>query len=333
MNDPHRQQVEDRAVPDANEEYLLYQTLVGAWPLEPARPKTMREFVERIQAYMLKALHEAKVHSSWINPDPDYDQAVQEFVRLILDERLSGSFLDDFRSFQRRVSHLGLFNSLSQTLLKLASPGVPDTYQGTELWDFSLVDPDNRRPVDYPKRAEMLRQLQSAVAASNGDMTELVPRTDRGQGRWADQALCPLQDIGPSPRTTGPVERRRLRPADVRGHPCGSRVRLRPAIGRYLCPGRGAPAVGSLDPRREPGAARRGGLAGHPAGTSRRGFRGTTGGTSSPASTCPRPSRMARRSFAGGPGCLLIFRSRCCERQRLSIDARTRSRELREIAP
>ena len=98
---------------------------------------------------MLKALREAKVHSSWINPDPDYDAAVEDFVRLILDEDRSGPFLQDFRAFQRRVSHLGLFNSLSQTLLKLASPGVPDTYQGTELWDFSLVDPDNRRPVDY----------------------------------------------------------------------------------------------------------------------------------------------------------------------------------------
>jgi (1->4)-alpha-D-glucan 1-alpha-D-glucosylmutase len=122
---------------------------------------------------MLKALHEAKVHSSWINPDPDYDKAIQEFVRLILNEDVNGAFLNDFRSFERRVSHLGLFNSLSQSLLKLASPGVPDTYQGSELWDFRLVDPDNRRPVDYPKRAEMLQQLQSATAASNGAMTGL----------------------------------------------------------------------------------------------------------------------------------------------------------------
>ncbi len=122
---------------------------------------------------MLKALHEAKVHSSWINPDPDYDAAVEEFVRLILDEDRSGPFLEDFRAFQRRVSHLGLFNSLSQTLLKLASPGVPDTYQGTELWDFSLVDPDNRRPVDYPRRAEMLGQIRSALTASIGDHTAL----------------------------------------------------------------------------------------------------------------------------------------------------------------
>jgi (1->4)-alpha-D-glucan 1-alpha-D-glucosylmutase len=173
LNDPHRQQVEDRRVPDANEEYLLYQTLVGAWPLQTRSPENHADFVERIQQYMLKALHEAKVHSSWINPDPDYDKAIQEFVRLILNEEVNGAFLNDFRSFQHRVSHLGLFNSLSQTLLKLASPGVPDTYQGSELWDFRLVDPDNRRPVDYPKRAEMLRQLESAVAGSNADARDL----------------------------------------------------------------------------------------------------------------------------------------------------------------
>ena len=173
MNDPHRQQVEDRSVPDANEEYFLYQTLIGAWPMETASPENRADFVERILLYVLKVLHEAKVHSSWINPDPDYDEAVGEFVRLILNEELNGAFLIDFLSFQRRISHLGLFNSLSQTLLKLALPGVPDTYQGTEIWDFSLVDPDNRRPVDYPKRAELLRQLQSSSSSSNSEMTEL----------------------------------------------------------------------------------------------------------------------------------------------------------------
>ena len=97
MNDPHRQQVEDRQVPDANEEYLLYQTLVGAWPLGTTSLENHGDFVERIQLYMLKALHEAKVHSSWINPDPDYDKAIQEFVRLILDEKANGAFLNDFR--------------------------------------------------------------------------------------------------------------------------------------------------------------------------------------------------------------------------------------------
>jgi (1->4)-alpha-D-glucan 1-alpha-D-glucosylmutase len=185
MNVPHRRQLEDGLAPDANEEYLLYQTLVGAWPLEPCSAEETAHLIPRIQAYMEKALREAKVHSSWINPDPDYDKAVQEFVRLILDEAQSGPFLEDFRAFQRRISHLGLFNSLSQTLLKLASPGVPDTYQGTEVWDFSLVDPDNRRPVDYPKRAEMLGQLREAVAASNGDMCslcrELVSAKENGR--------------------------------------------------------------------------------------------------------------------------------------------------------
>jgi (1->4)-alpha-D-glucan 1-alpha-D-glucosylmutase len=161
-------------VPDANEEYLLYQTLVGAWPLEPDSSEVSGAFVQRIQAYLLKALHEAKVHTSWINPDPDYDNAVVEFVRRILDEGTNRIFLDDFRAFQGKISHFGLFNSLSQTLLKLAAPGVPDTYQGTELWDFSLVDPDNRRPVDYARRRRMLQDLRTAAEAAGGDFRELA---------------------------------------------------------------------------------------------------------------------------------------------------------------
>src|SRR5262249_51385840 len=137
LNEGHRTKVEDLTAPDANEEYLLYQTLLGAWPLEPhgfregeapSEPhpsEDYAEFVERVQAYMLKVLHEAKVHTSWINPNADYDDAIKQFVGRILDEGISRPFLDDFRAFQRRVSHYGLFNSLSQTLLKLTSPGVP----------------------------------------------------------------------------------------------------------------------------------------------------------------------------------------------------------------
>ena len=116
MNARHRRQLEDQTVPDANEEYFLYQTLVGTWPLETTPADSRQGFEVRIKNYMLKALHEAKVHSSWINPDGDYDQAVQEFVHLILDEETNPTFLDDFRSFQRRVSHLGLVNSLSETV-------------------------------------------------------------------------------------------------------------------------------------------------------------------------------------------------------------------------
>jgi (1->4)-alpha-D-glucan 1-alpha-D-glucosylmutase len=174
LNEAHRITVDDLTVPDANEEYLLYQTLVGAWPLEPASAEESRAFVERIQAYMLKALHEAKVHTSWMNPNSDYDNAVVEFLGRILDEGTSRAFLDDFRAFQARISHFGLFNSLAQTLLRLAAPGVPDTYQGTEVWDFSLVDPDNRRPVDYGRLRRMLNELRAAAAAAGEDLRELA---------------------------------------------------------------------------------------------------------------------------------------------------------------
>jgi len=176
LNEAHRITVEDLTVPDANEEYLLYQTLVGAWPIEADSSAGSAEFVRRMQDYLLKALHEAKVHTSWINPNPDYDNAVVVFLGRILDEGTNRTFLDDFRAFQRQISHFGLFNSLAQTLLKLAAPGVPDTYQGTELWDFSLVDPDNRRPVDYARRRQMLEDLRSAALAAGGDFRELARR-------------------------------------------------------------------------------------------------------------------------------------------------------------
>jgi (1->4)-alpha-D-glucan 1-alpha-D-glucosylmutase len=174
LNEAHRITVEDMTIPDANEEYLLYQTLAGAWPLEPRSAEEFQQFVKRIQAYLLKALHEAKVHTSWINPNLDYDNAVVEFVKRILDEGTNGAFLDDFRAFQAQISHFGLFNSLSQTVLKLAAPGVPDTYQGTELWDFSLVDPDNRRPVDYARRQRMLEDLRSAALAAGDDIRQFA---------------------------------------------------------------------------------------------------------------------------------------------------------------
>jgi (1->4)-alpha-D-glucan 1-alpha-D-glucosylmutase len=151
---------EDILAPDRNDEYLLYQTLVGAWPLETTTPEQHAAFVARIQAYMQKAIHEAKVHTSWINPNSAYDRAVEQFVARLLDEATNARFLKDFRTFQARISHFGLFNSLSQTLLKIASPGVPDLYQGTDLWDFSLVDPDNRRPVDYERRRQLLQELK-----------------------------------------------------------------------------------------------------------------------------------------------------------------------------
>ncbi len=174
MNEPHRVAFEDTHAPDANEEYLIYQTLLGAWPVETEGFTDYGTFIKRIQAYMTKALHEAKVHSSWINPNEAYDQGVRDFIARILDEKANPDFVSDLRAFQRRICHFGLLNSLSQTLLKLAAPGAADTYQGTELWDFSLVDPDNRRPVDYADRQRMLRTLRDRLEAAGSNRCDIA---------------------------------------------------------------------------------------------------------------------------------------------------------------
>ncbi|HEX2971813.1 MAG TPA: malto-oligosyltrehalose synthase [Tepidisphaeraceae bacterium] len=174
MNQPHRQQVSNRVAPHPNEEYLLYQTLLGAWPLEPCSREDYGTFVQRIQAYMLKALREAKVHTRWTDPDSAYESAIQQFIARILDEPSGSAFLSDFKPFQRQISYFGLLNSLSQTLIRLAAPGVPDTYQGTESWNLSLVDPDNRRPVDYPSLSRMLQELKSQTQAAGQDRRKLV---------------------------------------------------------------------------------------------------------------------------------------------------------------
>jgi (1->4)-alpha-D-glucan 1-alpha-D-glucosylmutase len=162
LNESHRTDVAGQIVPGPNEEYLLYQTLLGAWPLDGRIDDV---FVARIRAYMQKALREAKVFTSWTDPNAPYEEAVAAFIGRILDPQTGGPFLADFGPFQRRIADLGLVNSLAQTLLRLTAPGVPDTYQGTELWDFSLVDPDNRRPVDYDHRRTMLAALTSRPPA------------------------------------------------------------------------------------------------------------------------------------------------------------------------
>ena len=151
--------VDGKPVPSRNEEYLLYQTLVGAWPFCDPAGDEFGEFRSRIKQYMLKAMREAKVHTSWISPNSLREDAVMYFVDSILQESRHNVFLHDFASFQAVTSACGMFNSLSQTLLKIASPGIPDLYQGNELWDFSLVDPDNRRPVDYGLRIALLDDL------------------------------------------------------------------------------------------------------------------------------------------------------------------------------
>jgi (1->4)-alpha-D-glucan 1-alpha-D-glucosylmutase len=160
--------VDGAPAPDRNDEYLFYQTLLGAWPLEAVDERGFDEFRERIKRYMLKAVKEAKTHTSWINPNAAYEEAVCHFVATMLSHTAQNPFLGDFMPFQRRVARFGLWNSLAQTLLKLTAPGVPDIYQGNEVWDFSLVDPDNRRPVDYRVRRELLRRVVGAAKRSSG---------------------------------------------------------------------------------------------------------------------------------------------------------------------
>ncbi len=161
LNADQRQSAEGLTVPDANEEYLLYQTLVGAWPFVIANAEEERAFRDRITAYMRKALKEAKLHTSWINPHQEYEQAIERFVEAIL---APGEFRADLETFQRRIARAAVHTGLSRTLLKITAPGVPDFYQGTELWDLSLVDPDNRRPVDYASRRAMLEDLDRRAA-------------------------------------------------------------------------------------------------------------------------------------------------------------------------
>jgi (1->4)-alpha-D-glucan 1-alpha-D-glucosylmutase len=156
--------VNGRMVPDRNEEYLLYQTLLGIWPFHPPADHEHEAFKTRIKNYMLKAVKEAKINSSWISPDSAYEEALSGFVDTILSRSAANLFMQDFNAFQTRISYFGIFNSLSQTLLKIISPGVPDFYQGTELWDFSLVDPDNRGPVDFKMRKKKLKKVMKGTA-------------------------------------------------------------------------------------------------------------------------------------------------------------------------
>jgi (1->4)-alpha-D-glucan 1-alpha-D-glucosylmutase len=162
-----KKQIDDAEAPDAGEEYLLYQTLLGTWPVDldgAPVPLVGPKFIARIQRYMAKALKEAKLNTSWIQPNENWDDAMQEFVARILEAGPRNKFLPAFLPVVAEIARLGAINSLAQTVIKLTAPGVPDIYQGTEIWDDSLVDPDNRRPIDYARRREMLTQIENVPA-------------------------------------------------------------------------------------------------------------------------------------------------------------------------
>jgi (1->4)-alpha-D-glucan 1-alpha-D-glucosylmutase len=170
FNDAKKSLVDGDLAPDRNDEYLFYQTLLGAWPGGSLYGEEFAGFRERIGAYMQKAIKEAKVHTSWVNPNEAYERAVEKFVREVLSREYSDSFLNEFSQFQQGLAFAGMLNSLSQTLLKMTSPGVPDFYQGTELWDLNLVDPDNRRPVDFAKRRILLEELKRGEETNLGSL-------------------------------------------------------------------------------------------------------------------------------------------------------------------
>ncbi|OLP16760.1 malto-oligosyltrehalose synthase [Leptolyngbya sp. 'hensonii'] len=178
INRDHRRSRRGRAIPDANDEYFFYQTVVGAYPF----PGAEMDFVDRVQAYLIKAIREAKVHTAWLRPDLDYESACAGFVEKVLDPTEPNPFLEKFLPFQQRIAYYGMFNSLAQTLLKLTAPGIPDFYQGTELWELSLVDPDNRRPVDFQQRQSYLDEIQAKIHADlPGLLTELLAHKTDGR--------------------------------------------------------------------------------------------------------------------------------------------------------
>jgi (1->4)-alpha-D-glucan 1-alpha-D-glucosylmutase len=182
--------VNDKTAPSRNEEYLLYQTLVGTWPLCKPDDDEFVGFRSRIKEYMLKAMREAKVHTSWISPNLLHEDAVMSFIDSILTNSPHNNFLHSFASFQKLTAACGIFNSLSQTLLKITSPGIPDFYQGNELWDFSLVDPDNRRFVDYRIRKELLEELLRKEATEGVLETSREVVAHRNDGRIKLHLTC-----------------------------------------------------------------------------------------------------------------------------------------------
>ena len=180
-NRRHTSLVDGQRAPSRNDEYLLYQTLIGAWPLEAPSEGSRLRFTARVQAYMAKASKEAKVHTSWINPNEAYDSALERFIARVLDPAVSSRFLSDFAALHAPLAGLGMVNSLAQTVLKVTAPGVPDFYQGSELWELSLVDPDNRRPVDFTGRTRALACL--GARAATGQLLALARELVES---WAD---------------------------------------------------------------------------------------------------------------------------------------------------
>jgi (1->4)-alpha-D-glucan 1-alpha-D-glucosylmutase len=178
LNAKFKTQLNGQPVPDRNEEIFLYQTLLGMWAADGQDEKSL---IDRLQAYAIKATREAMVHTRWTLPNTPHENALKKFVASILKPAPANPFLRDFVAFQKGISYGGMLNGLSQALLKIVSPGIPDFYQGSELWDLRLVDPDNRQPVDFDTRAKMLAALKAQPVSSTSFAAQLTEHWQDGQ--------------------------------------------------------------------------------------------------------------------------------------------------------
>ncbi len=182
LNRPLLGELDGEPVPSPNDEYFIYQTLIGTWPISPMTDEDRDAYRDRILCYLEKAMREGKVHTSWMNPDESYEASTHNFVSALLDPAQQ-EFSADVSAFVGKIANAGFVNSLAQLLLKATLPGMPDFYRGTELWDFNLVDPDNRRPVDYDDRCDRLKNLWAAADKDPANFTQEL------SARWPDPDL------------------------------------------------------------------------------------------------------------------------------------------------
>jgi (1->4)-alpha-D-glucan 1-alpha-D-glucosylmutase len=183
MNRTRRRIVDDQPAPGPHAEYLLYQTLLGTWPTGAPGEAEFAAYRLRIEEYMIKAMREAKRRTSWLNVNEEYEDALRQFIRSVLERADGSAFTQELAALAQDVARVGLCNSIAMTLLKLTAPGVPDIYQGNELIDLSLVDPDNRRPVDYARRRELLAaQRRESPAGARLPPEKLAALLDDAEG-------------------------------------------------------------------------------------------------------------------------------------------------------
>ncbi len=171
-NSAKKTRVGELRAPTPREEVMLYQAMLGIWPMGCSKNMNREELTQRIERFFIKSVKEARIHTNWISPNEPHEAALRKFVHSILEDSAGNRFFRDFLVLHQKLAFYGAFNSLSQLILKMTSPGIPDFYQGTEIWNFRLTDPDNRQPVDFKKRMQILHELKSCNAGALPEICE-----------------------------------------------------------------------------------------------------------------------------------------------------------------